>query len=61
MTLVEKGVPVEFNIGINLINGVAIGLEFPDKSVFSEGKDDDITFCFVLDILILRFICVFSK
>jgi len=50
---------VGLSIGVSFINGMMLGIEFPDKATLVE--PDDIKFCFVLDLLIIRCIFIWSN
>ena len=47
------------SIGVSLINGMMLGIEFPNKATLVDS--DDIKFVFVADLLIIRCIFIWSK
>lgn len=53
VTLLEKGVRVEFDLDISLISGVALGIEHVNLG--DEFEDGDIDWAVVLDLFIIRF------
>ncbi len=53
VTLLEKGVRVEFDLDISLISGVALGIEHVNLG--DEFEDGGAEWAIVLDLLIIRF------